>query len=39
MMDAEIYEQWYATPQGRWIGQREIALLLDVMREDVKRET
>jgi len=27
-MNAEAYEQWYETPRGRWIGQRELALLL-----------
>ena len=31
-MDAETYEQWYATPQGRWIGQREVALLLEELQ-------
>ncbi|AMN45745.1 methyltransferase [Steroidobacter denitrificans] len=28
MTDAETYDQWYETPRGRWIGQRELALLL-----------
>jgi SAM-dependent methyltransferase len=28
MMDAETYDRWYETPRGRWIGQREVALLL-----------
>lgn len=27
-MDAEAYDRWYETPRGRWIGQREVALLL-----------
>jgi SAM-dependent methyltransferase len=27
-MDAETYDRWYETPRGRWIGQREVALLL-----------
>lgn len=27
-MDAETYNRWYETPLGRWIGQREIGLLL-----------
>lgn len=26
--DAEAYDRWYETPRGRWIGQREIELLL-----------
>jgi len=26
--DAETYDRWYETPRGRWIGQRESALLL-----------
>lgn len=28
-MDAEKYDRWYGTPRGRWIGQREAALILD----------
>lgn len=32
MTDAESYEQWYATPPGRWIGQREVALLLEELQ-------
>lgn len=28
-MDPETYDRWYDTPRGRWIGQREIALLID----------
>ena len=27
-MDPQTYDQWYETPRGRWIGQREISLLL-----------
>lgn len=27
-MSAEEYEQWYETQRGRWIGQREAALLI-----------
>lgn len=27
-MDAEAYDQWYETPRGLWIGERELALLL-----------
>jgi ubiquinone/menaquinone biosynthesis C-methylase UbiE len=27
-MEAETYDRWYETPRGRWIGQREVALLL-----------
>lgn len=27
-MNAETYDKWYETPRGRWIGQREVALLL-----------
>lgn len=26
-MDASGYEQWYATPRGRWIGERELTLI------------
>ena len=29
MMDAKTYGEWYETPRGRWIGQREVALLLE----------
>jgi SAM-dependent methyltransferase len=28
-MDAESYDRWYETPRGRWIGQREAALVLE----------
>jgi len=28
-MDAASYDQWYETPRGRWIGQREAALVLE----------
>ena len=28
-MDADAYDRWYETPCGRWIGQREISLLLE----------
>ena len=28
-MDAETYDGWYDTPRGRWIGQREIGLLIE----------
>jgi SAM-dependent methyltransferase len=31
-MDAAEYDRWYDTPRGRWIGQREIALLLGALR-------
>ena len=27
-MDAAAYDRWYDTPQGRWIGEREAALVL-----------
>ncbi|QIT55259.1 class I SAM-dependent methyltransferase [Aquisalimonas sp. 2447] len=27
-MDAETYNQWYETPRGQWIAQREVELLL-----------
>jgi SAM-dependent methyltransferase len=27
-MDAKSYDRWYETPRGRWIGQREAALVL-----------
>lgn len=32
VMDAETYDQWYETPRGRWIGQREVALLLGALQ-------
>lgn len=28
-MDAASYDHWYDTPRGRWIGQREAALVLE----------
>ncbi|MBB3061746.1 class I SAM-dependent methyltransferase [Microbulbifer rhizosphaerae] len=28
-MDAQSYESWYETPRGRWIGERETALILE----------
>ncbi len=28
-MEAESYDGWYETPRGRWIGQREAALVLE----------
>jgi len=31
-MDAEAYDRWYETPRGRWIGQREAALVLEGLR-------
>jgi SAM-dependent methyltransferase len=31
-MDAETYDQWCETPRGRWIGQREVALLLEELQ-------
>ncbi|HUH36728.1 MAG TPA: class I SAM-dependent methyltransferase [Spongiibacteraceae bacterium] len=31
-MDAEAYDQWYETPRGRWIGRRELALLLGELK-------
>lgn len=27
-IDARIYDAWYSTPRGRWIGDRETALIL-----------
>lgn len=27
-MDAEQYDQWYETPRGKWIGQREVQMLV-----------
>lgn len=27
-MDPEVYDRWYETPRGRWIGTRESALVL-----------
>lgn len=29
VMDAASYDQWYETPRGRWIGQREAGLVLE----------
>lgn len=31
-MNAETYDQWYETLRGRWIGQRELALLLEELQ-------
>ncbi|HPW56748.1 MAG TPA: class I SAM-dependent methyltransferase [Thermoanaerobaculaceae bacterium] len=31
-MDPETYDRWYETPRGRWIGQREVALLLEELQ-------
>jgi SAM-dependent methyltransferase len=31
-MDAESYDRWYETPRGRWIGQREAALVLQYLQ-------
>ncbi len=28
-VDAVAYDRWYETPYGRWVGQREVALLLE----------
>jgi protein-L-isoaspartate O-methyltransferase len=28
-MDAESYDEWYETPRGRWIGQREAAFVVE----------
>jgi SAM-dependent methyltransferase len=28
-LDAESYDRWYESPRGRWIGQREAALVLE----------
>lgn len=30
--DPAAYENWYQTPRGRWIGEREASLLLALMR-------
>lgn len=32
MMDAASYDQWYETPRGRWIGEREGELVLSHLR-------
>ena len=32
-MDADDYDRWYETPGGRWIGQREAALVLEALEE------
>jgi len=31
-MDPASYDHWYDTPRGRWIGQRETALIVDRLR-------
>lgn len=31
-MDAADYDAWYDTPRGRWIGERETALILDALQ-------
>lgn len=31
-MDAASYDQWYDTPRGRWIGQREAGLILALLQ-------
>jgi len=31
VMDAAAYDRWYETSRGRWIGQREVALLLETL--------
>src|SRR3990172_9504597 len=31
-MDPETYDRWYETPRGRWIGQREVELLLKALQ-------
>lgn len=35
MTDAEEYDRWYETPRGRWIGQREIQLILEALQPRV----
>lgn len=32
MMDAKTYDLWYETPRGRWIGEREVALILQELQ-------
>jgi SAM-dependent methyltransferase len=31
-MDAESYDRWYETPRGRWIGQREVELVVETLQ-------
>ncbi len=31
-MEPASYDRWYETPRGKWIGQREIALILELLR-------
>lgn len=31
-MKAETYDRWYETPRGRWIGQREVDLILGALQ-------
>jgi ubiquinone/menaquinone biosynthesis C-methylase UbiE len=31
-MDAASYDRWYETPRGQWIGQREVALVLEQLQ-------
>lgn len=33
-MDATRYDSWYQTPRGRWIGQREAALVVKMLRPE-----
>ena len=28
-MDAELYDRWYDTPRGRWIGLREATMVVE----------
>jgi ubiquinone/menaquinone biosynthesis C-methylase UbiE len=34
-MNAEDYENWYATPRGRWIAETEFALLMQLLQPKV----
>jgi len=31
-MDAASYDRWYEAPRGQWIGQRELALILEELK-------
>ncbi|HEB56560.1 MAG TPA: class I SAM-dependent methyltransferase [Gammaproteobacteria bacterium] len=38
-MDADAYEAWYHSPRGRWIGETEFALLMQLLPFSLNRRT